>query len=89
LFLRWRKWQEAGEDCILRKFIASKLNHIYYYGDQVKKYEMVVARVGEMIMHKIFLLGNLMVTHHSVNPGVDGRIIIRVGNYEHDAYGSG
>jgi len=36
--VRSRKWQEAGEDCIMRSFVTCTLI-IYYYGDQVKEDE--------------------------------------------------
>jgi len=39
LDLRGRKWQEAGEDCIMRSFITFML-HQTLLGDQVKEDEM-------------------------------------------------
>jgi hypothetical protein len=33
------KWREAGEDCIMRRFITWTL-HKYYYGDQIEEDEM-------------------------------------------------
>jgi hypothetical protein len=39
LDLRWRKWLEAGEDCIVRSFITFTL-HQCYYGDKVKEDEI-------------------------------------------------
>jgi hypothetical protein len=32
----WRKWQENGEDCVVRSFIVSSLTK-YYYDDQTRR----------------------------------------------------
>jgi hypothetical protein len=36
---KWEKWQEEGEDCIMRSFVTYTLHRILL-GDQIKKDEI-------------------------------------------------
>jgi hypothetical protein len=40
LYLKERKWWEAGEDCIMRSFITCVRFAKYYWGDEVMEGEM-------------------------------------------------
>jgi hypothetical protein len=48
LDLRWRKWREAGKDCIMRSFIIRKIHQILFMIIKSRKMRRAghVARMG-------------------------------------------
>jgi hypothetical protein len=73
LNLRGRKWQEAGEDCIMRSFITCTLQ---FYGDQIKEDEVDDACSRRREKHTIIWLQSLKRGDHLEDLGVDGKIIL-------------
>jgi hypothetical protein len=56
--MRRRKWQEAGEDCIMRSFITCTLHHVFFRVMKSRRMRLVgyVAWVGAMgNVRKIFV----------------------------------
>jgi hypothetical protein len=48
LYIRGRKWQEAGEDCIMKRFIICSPNIPKVIKLKIMKWEGHVGHMGEM-----------------------------------------
>jgi hypothetical protein len=77
LDLRRGKWQEAGEDCIMRSFINFTLHQILL-GDRIKEDEIGGACSTHMRgdVPVVFWLEALKGRNHSEDIVIDGRIIL-------------
>jgi hypothetical protein len=72
-----RKWQEAGEDCIMRGFvICTSLSIIREVKLRMMRLAGNVACTGENRNAYIILVKNLEGRDHAEDLGVDGRIIL-------------
>lgn len=72
-----KSWDFVTYDCLIRKFVYLTK---YYYGDQVKEYEMggQVKHVGTKEMHTVFQRENMKGKDSYENLGLDGMIILKM-----------